>query len=232
MSTPRASGLCSPRGEAETGRIRRHKVEKQMHDNPMRDYLNQSASLHGHLCPRQVLGVRMGMLAADLLSLPLPQRDKRLLTIVETDGCFADGVSAATGCWMGRRTMRCVDFGKVAATFIDTKTGDAFRVHPSRLCRELAPAYAPGAKNRWHAYLEGYQAMPVDELLVAVPVQLVQPVAELVSRPGCRAICESCHEEILNEREMMVEGRVLCRACAGQDYVVAATTAGGSRVGR
>jgi formylmethanofuran dehydrogenase subunit E len=45
-----------------------------------------------------------------------------LLTILETDGCAADGVSAATGCWVGRRTLRVEDFGKVAATFVDTQT--------------------------------------------------------------------------------------------------------------
>jgi formylmethanofuran dehydrogenase subunit E len=184
----------------------------------MVDHLQQSAAMHGHLCPRQVLGVRMGMHAAELLELELPQRNKRLLTIVETDGCFADGVSVATGCWLGRRTMRCVDYGKVAATFIDTRTGTAFRVHPSESCRGLAPAYAPDAKTRWHAYLDGYQAMPTHELLVAEPVQLVQPVADLVSRAGCRAICEMCHEEILNEREIVIADRVLCRSCAGNAY--------------
>ena len=66
-----------------------------------------------------------------LLNLPLPQKDKRLLTFVETDGCFADGVSVATGCWLGRRTMRLVDYGKVAATFVDTHTYGIDTHHPS-----------------------------------------------------------------------------------------------------
>ncbi len=86
------------------------------------DLLERTAALHDHLCPRQVLGVRMGMYAAALLELELPQRDKRLFTFVETDGCFADGVSVATGCWLGRRTMRLVDQGKIGATFVDTYT--------------------------------------------------------------------------------------------------------------
>ena len=84
------------------------------------DLLAQSSVLHRHLCPRQVLGVRMGLLAAELLSLDLPQTDKRLLTIVETDGCFTTGLSVATNCWVGRRTLRVEDYGKVAATFVDT----------------------------------------------------------------------------------------------------------------
>jgi formylmethanofuran dehydrogenase subunit E len=82
--------------------------------------LDRSAELHNHLCPRQVLGVRIGMYAGELLGLELPQTDKRLYTFVETDGCFADGVSVAAGCWLGRRTMRLMDYGKVAAVFVDT----------------------------------------------------------------------------------------------------------------
>ncbi len=81
------------------------------------ELLAASAALHRHLCPRQVLGVQMGRLAAELLQLELPQSDKRLLTIVETDGCFSTGVSVATNCWVGRRTLRVEDYGKVACNF-------------------------------------------------------------------------------------------------------------------
>lgn len=184
----------------------------------LQDLLNRSAALHDHLCPRQVLGVRMGMYAAELLDMHLPQRDKRLLTIVETDGCFADGVSVSTGCWLGRRTLRCVDYGKVAAVFIDTTTGEAVRIHPSVRSRQLVTQYAPDAADRWYAYLEGYQVMPAEELLVAERVRLVRSVEEIVSKPGQKAICDVCHEEIANEREVVEDSRVLCKGCAGQAY--------------
>jgi len=92
------------------------------------ELLDASAALHRHLCPRQVLGVRMGMLAGELLGLALPQTDKRLYVVAETDGCAVDGISAATNCWVGRRTLRVEDFGKVAATFVDTQTDRAVRI--------------------------------------------------------------------------------------------------------
>ncbi|MGB1288420.1 MAG: FmdE family protein, partial [Aggregatilineales bacterium] len=76
----------------------------------------------------------------------LPQRDKRLITFVETDGCFADGVSVATGCWLGRRTMRLMDYGKVAATFVDTLTGDAVRIAPHPQSRTRAITHCPDAE--------------------------------------------------------------------------------------
>lgn len=197
----------------------------------LRDFLETSAALHDHLCPRQVLGVRMGMYAAELLKLDLPQTDKRLLTLVETDGCFADGVSASTGCWFGRRTLRLVDYGKVAATFIDTCTGEAIRIHPSVESRTLASRYAPNAEGRWHAYLEGYKLAPASELLGAERVQLVTPVEVIVSKPGHRVTCMSCQEEILNEREVYLNGQVLCRGCAEPAYFVAVPSREGSCVG-
>jgi formylmethanofuran dehydrogenase subunit E len=62
---------------------------------------------------------------------PLPA--KRLLTIIQTDSRFADGVSAATNGWAGTRMWRVNDFGKVAATFVDTQTGRAWvQTRPSR----------------------------------------------------------------------------------------------------
>lgn len=180
--------------------------------------LQQSAALHRHLCPRQVLGVRMALLAGDLLGLPLPQVDKRLLAIVETDGCFTDGVAVAANCWVGRRTMRVLDYGKVAATFVDTHTFAALRLAPHPDARSRAERYAPEAHNRWEAMLLGYQHMPAGELLVWQTVELSTSVAEILSKPGKRAVCALCGEEILNEREVVVGDRVLCRPCAGRGY--------------
>jgi formylmethanofuran dehydrogenase subunit E len=180
--------------------------------------LVESAALHKHLCPRQVLGARMGLWAGELLALALPQTNKHLLTIVETDGCFADGVAVATNCWVGRRTLRVEDYGKVAATFIDTRTDRAVRIAPYPQARQTARDYAPEARNRWGAMLLGYQRMPISELLCAQWVQLTASAAELISQAGRRVTCAECGEEVINAREVLVEGRLFCRACAGLGY--------------
>jgi formylmethanofuran dehydrogenase subunit E len=184
----------------------------------LNELLEQTAALHNHLCPRQVLGVRMGMLAAELLELDLPQTGKRLYTFLETDGCFADGVAVATGCWLGHRTIRLMDFGKVAATFVDTQSGQAFRigVHPG--ARQAAHEAEPDARSRWHAQLAAYQYLPVDQLLTWQPVQLTLSLDEVISRPGVRVNCARCGEEILNEREQIINGEPVCRACLGEAY--------------
>src|SRR5688572_20541649 len=104
----------------------------------LQTFLEQASALHNHLCPRQILGIRMGIYAAERLGLELPQTEKRLFTFVETDGCFADGVAVSTGCWLGHRTMRLMDYGKVAATFVDTQTDRAVRIWPHPTARQQA----------------------------------------------------------------------------------------------
>lgn len=180
--------------------------------------LAQSEGRHSHLCPRQVLGVRMGLLAGQMLGLALPQRDKRLFTFAESDGCGTGGISAATGCWIDRRTLRVMDFGKLAATFVDTETERAVRIAPHPHCRTATLAYAPDAPDRWHQQLAAYQIMPDSCLLVAQEVRLTVDLARIISQPGLRVLCERCGEEVSNGREVIEHGATLCRACAGDSY--------------
>jgi formylmethanofuran dehydrogenase subunit E len=180
--------------------------------------LEISSSQHKHLCPRQVLGARLGLAGAAALGLEVPRQDKRLLAIVETDGCFTSGLEAATGCSVRHRTLRLVDYGKIAATFVDVKTETAVRLSPQFDIRDKAYQYAPDEKKHYYAQLLGYQQMPDAELLTIQPVRLSTPVDQIVSRAGVRVNCARCGEEIINEREMMVVERPYCLACAGPAY--------------
>ena len=95
----------------------------------LEEYLTLAAQHHGHMCPGQVLGVRMAMLGLRELGINDPARhQKRLLTFVEIDRCATDAVSLVTGCSLGRRSLKYLDYGKVAATFLDLETRCAIRV--------------------------------------------------------------------------------------------------------
>ncbi|MEW5939555.1 MAG: FmdE family protein [Chloroflexota bacterium] len=188
------------------------------------DLLSASATHHRRVCPRQVLGARIGLLAGLLLDLPLPQPDKRLIAIAETDGCFVDGISAATGCYVGRRTLRVEDYGKTAAAFIDSLTEQAVRIAPRSNIRELAWDYAPSARDKWEAQLIGYQHIPDNLLLDWQRIELTIPIKQIVGQAGKRAECEICGEEIINQREVVREGTVLCKPCAGESYFTSTVT--------
>jgi formylmethanofuran dehydrogenase subunit E len=158
------------------------------------------------------------MAGAHWLGLDVPRQDKRLLAIIETDGCFADGIEVSTGVTVGQRRLRIEDYGKVAATFIDTLTGQAVRISPRSEARNKAIEYAPQAANLYEAQLLGYQVMPEEELLEYVQVELKPGLDEILSKPGLRVDCELCGEEIMNERQLKLDGLTLCRSCAGFSY--------------
>ena len=123
--------------------------------------LELSSHDHAHLCPRQILGVRIGLAGMKALGFHELPAKKQLLVISETDGCFVDGVIAATGCTVGHRTLRVEDYGKVAATFVDTVAGQAVRVAPVLDVREKAYAYAPDESRHYFAQMRAYQIMPL-----------------------------------------------------------------------
>jgi formylmethanofuran dehydrogenase subunit E len=182
------------------------------------DLLKQSSARHSHLCPRQVLGVRMGLAGLAALGLEAPVKKGDALVIIESDGCFADGIEVSTGTSIGHRNLRVADLGKIAATFVDVQTGRAIRLSPARNVRERAERYAPEMKTPYYAQLHGYQLMPDDELFTFREVGLNPPLKAILSRPGLRTECERCGEEIINERQIIVNGLALCRTCANQGY--------------
>lgn len=186
-------------------------------------YLQISSAQHSHLCPRQVLGVRMGLAALKALGMECPPSQHRLLVISETDGCFCDGLSAVTGCTVGHRTLRIADYGKVAATFVEVETEIAIRLAPQPDIRQKAHHYAPEEKKPYFAQLVGYGRMPDEALFTLQSVSLQPDAKALLSRPGRRVNCARCGEEILNEREVLIGGEMLCKACAGLPYYVLST---------
>lgn len=180
--------------------------------------LEKSAQDHHHLCPRQILGVRMGLLGLQALGYEAPPEKKFIYIISETDGCFVDGLTAATGCSVGHRTMRIEDYGKVATVFVDVVTGQAVRIAPALDVRQKAYAYAPGESRRYFAQMQAYQVMPDEEMFTVAPVLLNLPLDHIISRPGVRVNCELCGEEIMNEREIQRDGLTLCQSCAHGGY--------------
>jgi len=180
--------------------------------------LERTARKHSHLCPRQILGVRIGLRGMSALGFIKAPTEKQLFIITETDGCFVDGIVAVTGCSIGHRTLRVEDCGKVAATFVDSKTGYAVRVAPRLDVRERACTFVPEETRHYFAQMRAYQIMPDEMMLTVQTVTLNDPIEKIISRPGLRINCDKCGEEIMNEREIHRGGQTFCRTCAGEGY--------------
>ncbi|HUI42342.1 MAG TPA: FmdE family protein [Terriglobia bacterium] len=185
----------------------------------LEEYLSLAAERHKHLCPGQVLGVRMAMLGLRAIGIEDPEaRQTQLLTFVEIDRCATDAVALVTGCSLGRRTLKYVEYGKVAATFADLKTGKAVRVSARDDSRLKAKTMFPELEKPYRQQLEAYKVMDEHDLFAVEGVRVKLKPEDLPGGPRSRVPCEKCGEGINGGRERRVDGRVLCRACAGEGY--------------
>jgi len=180
--------------------------------------LERSVAAHGHMCPGQVLGVRMTMRGLQELGLSVPPPPKRLIAIVETDRCAADAVASVSGCSLGKRTLKHFDFGKMAASFLDTETGAAVRIVARDDARQRVLAYAPESPDIHQAQTQAYRAMPDSELLAVQRIRLRLAESDMPGRPRSRVACSVCGEHVSDERHVFVDGQPACRACAGGRY--------------
>ena len=171
---------------------------------------------HGHLCAGQILGVRMAMLGLARLEIADPQGAdrKRLVTFVEIDRCATDAIAVVTGCRLGKRALKFRDWGKMAATFVDLASRRAIRVaareSSKERARELYPEIEPKNVQQMHAYREMPDAELFTEEWVRVPIE----AREMPGYKAGRIVCAECGEGINYDREVVLDGRTLCRGCA------------------
>lgn len=183
-------------------------------------YLEDAAVAHGHLCAGQVLGVRMAMFGLKTLGLNDPEgKDrKRIVTFVEIDRCATDAVMVVTGCRLGKRALKFRDWGKMAATFVDTETGKALRVAAKESSKALARGLHPEIPDKKKQQMLAYRELSDDQMFQTQWVRVSLPPEEFPGYKGERIVCESCGEGINFRREVRRDGKILCRGCAGDNY--------------
>jgi formylmethanofuran dehydrogenase subunit E len=188
---------------------------------PFESLLKSSAAAHGHLCPGQVVGVRMAILGCKLIGLDEPTRRdqiKKLIVYVEMDRCTADAVAHATGVRLGRRSLKFMDYGIMAATFLNLETGKAFRVISTEEARSLAEVYAPEIEQKYPQQLEAYQRMPDSVLFRVQQVQVAVNEFDLPGPTRSKVVCDQCGQVVRDHREVIKDGRRLCKPCAAGAY--------------
>ncbi len=185
------------------------------------ELLTSSAEAHGHLCPGQVVGVRMAMLGCRLIGLDEPtshDQIKKLIVYVEMDRCAGDAVAHVTGAKLGRRSLKFVDYGIMASTFINLETGKAFRVLSTEEARDLAAHYAPEVTGKYQQQLEAYKRMPDSVLFRVQEVEVRLSEFDLPGPTRRKVPCNDCGQVIRDHREVVVDGSPLCYPCAHGAY--------------
>ena len=183
--------------------------------------LKGSAQEHGHLCPGQVIGVRMAMLGCELIGLDEPAQlpqIKSLIVYVEIDRCATDAIAFVTGARLGRRSLKFVNNGIMAATFVNLDSGKAVRFRARETSREQVADYAPDLPDEREQQLAAYQKMPPDVLFEVQAVAVEVPYSDMPGPTRFKSGCESCGVVVRDKREIYKNGQILCRICAGDSY--------------
>lgn len=182
--------------------------------------LEESTRVHGHICAGQVIGVRMTMLGLEKIGITDPKGTdrKKLYVFVEIDRCATDAIQSVAGCTLGKRSMRWVDNGVMAATFVNLETNKAVRITAREESREYSKKYCPEIVDKYKRQLEAYRIMDEDELFKVEWVEVEIPQQDMPGRPLNRVQCERCSDWVQDCREVEKDGKTLCRACAYGTY--------------
>jgi formylmethanofuran dehydrogenase subunit E len=185
------------------------------------ELLEECGRLHGHLCAGQLLGVRMALLGCRLIGIEDPRGldRKKLIVWVEIDRCMADAVGAVTGVRLGKRSLKFFDYGKVAATFLNTATGEAVRIVALDESRALADTLYPQIESRKERQFRAYREAEEAKLFKVEHVKVEYGEMDAPGRPLARVVCARCGEGINDGRELKgARGEPLCRPCALGGY--------------
>lgn len=184
------------------------------------EYEKLAEAAHGHLCAGQILGLRMALYGVRLLGLtdPVGANRQRLITYVEIDRCATDAIAVVTGCHLGKRALKFRDFGKVAATFCDLSDRRAVRLVARDTAKQRARELYPEILDKNQQQIDAYRQLSDEELFERQWVRVSIGVEDLPGYKAARVMCAQCGEGINFKREVVREGRTLCRACAGERY--------------
>jgi formylmethanofuran dehydrogenase subunit E len=179
--------------------------------------LEQYELTHDNLCPGVILGIRMVALGSSLVHIEEPRGLDRgnLIVWVEIDRWLADAVEAVTGARLGKRTLKFLDYGKLAATFLNLETSEAVRIVALESSRQLANLRHPEIESKYIRQMTVYREA-TDEELFAVRVAAIRlNEMDAPGHPRSRLVCAHCGEGINDGREVRAQdGSMLCRPCA------------------
>lgn len=188
---------------------------------PLDELLNECGRLHGHICPGQVLGVRMALLGCRLIGINDPKgADRKSLFVwVEIDRCMTDAVAAVTGVRLGKRSLKYLDYGKVAATFLNLSDNSAVRLLALEESRGLADSLYAQVESRKERQMLTYREVEDERLFKIERVRVDLGEFDMPGRPRSRVSCARCLEGINDGREVFDGmGERVCRACAFGGY--------------
>jgi formylmethanofuran dehydrogenase subunit E len=173
------------------------------------EFLKEAEKFHGNICAGIALGTRISLAALHYLGIKPGVRNKNLIVYVEIDRCMTDAVQVVTHCSLGRRSLKHVDYGKFAATFVNTDTGKAVRGTVKEHFSN---------EDTVEKTLAKLAAIPDSQLVTLEEATVNIPKTDLPGEPILKAVCAVCGERVMDGREVKRGGNTYCRGCADGAY--------------
>jgi len=170
------------------------------------DLLSRCVDYHGHLCVGQALGVRLALKGMELAGTTDP---KEIIVLIENDRCIADAIQIVTGTRIGRRSAKLINYGKMAASLLNTKTGAAFRVSVRQTGFEI---------GHGEEAIRRILHVPDAELLAWRRIRVPMKPEDYPGRPRRTVTCVRCGERVFDGRDVSGDEGPSCLACAGSPY--------------
>jgi formylmethanofuran dehydrogenase subunit E len=175
----------------------------------------------------------MAILGCNLIGLEQPASPfqiKKLIVYVEMDRCATDAISFVTGVKLGRRSLKFIDNGIMAATFLNLETGKAFRIISTETARDLAAIMMPHIADRHRQQLEAYKIMNDSDLFTVEAVNVDVSDSDMPGPSRFKATCSRCGIIIRDKREIIQDNEILCRPCASGSYFTPCPTGKNQRI--
>ena len=194
--------------------------------------LLKAGILHGHFCPGLSSGVYASVTGMKKISISPSDGMENLIAITETNGCFADGIQAVTGCTFGNNSLIYHDIGKTAVTFAlhREETGIRIQMKPdfhevlskkypefSQLFKKVIKDRAGTEEDMAVFKIKGREAsfgllsLPFDLLFDCSKVKISIPQFAPIFNS---VICKKCGEQFIESKAVKKGDALLCRQCS------------------
>ncbi|MEJ2779417.1 FmdE family protein [Stygiolobus sp. CP850M] len=195
--------------------------QKRIHEIP-----EWAFEFHGHRCPAMPLGYLAGKYALKLLGIE-KEKDTNTYVFSETgdehhQGCFDDGVQAATGCTYGKGNYKRLQYGKMAIIVYKPGKG-AVRIRPK-------PEILDGC-SKFEFFKYRKSGIPASQVPREVSDEVINYVLskdfeELfyyeflkdftyssLKKTMARIVCDDCGEPTYENYIKIFNGKRLCPRC-------------------
>lgn len=195
----------------------------------LKSIFEMGVEFHGHKCPAMPMGIRAGLAALKALGVERA-KDKELIVESETGegnaaGCFVDGIMVATGATFGKSNIKKLNYGKMAFTLIDEKTGRAVRVSlkPDFFEKALSSPFVQKRKEGVPPQdVPPEITLPQVERILTLPESDFLTISEVFHRDVKKGTinfdlkrCAKCGEAVFTDKlQQSPEGNPLCRPCS------------------